>query len=219
MPLLETPSVAILNHVSAKDITSTNKIEMSEIASINGISVNHGSKPSCIAQISLADGSWQEPQTPGGWQHFFRDVSKIRLIDDSDLDTGWDFSRSATCAGGTDGENPGLYPAICEDLMNCNAIGALTYSLSNLDNAKTYSFEFWCGFEAAQRPWEANNGKTQFAISGYTSVSILHKGYTGSPVFIENVAPFNGEIVINVSNIDGATYWYFNVLVIRQFTP
>jgi len=221
MPELEKLSVALLNHVSAKDITSTNKIEMSGIASINGITVSHGSEPSCIVQISMADGSWQEPQTPAGWQHFHRDQSMIGLVDSDDNPLSWKLQRDAVCQGSQEGEftDADLYPDVCEIQMNTEYQVARTYTISGLNDAKSYNFEFWSGLQAAARPWESNYGRTQWTIEGFNSVSIRHKGYTGSPVTIDGVYPQGGSIAILCEPTTGATYYYFNILVIREFTP
>jgi len=208
-----------LNAVQDSNIYSVNAVTAASIATVNEIVLEVVPSADLMIQISLADGSWQEPPRPSGWIHFHRDETRKGLVDSNDQEIPWSISRDDVCQGGADGENPGLYPTICEDQMNTSSVGSRVYRVTGFDPNKYYSFEFWSGFESAQRPWESNTGKTRFAIQGYTPVSIQHKGYTGHPVVIENVYPESDTVAITVEAIDSATYFYFNVMVIRQFTP
>jgi len=210
-----------INEVNDTRIEKVNGISASSILGINGAALMLEAIPDLIVQISLADGSWQEPQTPAGWQHFHRDQSRIGLVDSGDNPLDWTLQRDAVCQGSQEGEftDGDLYPDVCEIQMNTEYQAARTYAISGLDDAKSYNFEFWSGLLAAARPWESNYGRTQWTIEGYNSVSIQHKGYTGSPVTIDGVYPQGGTIDILCEPTTGATYYYFNVLVIRQFTP
>jgi len=208
-----------LNAVQDSNIDSVNAVSAASIATVNEIVLSVVPTADLVIQISLADGSWQYPVCPSGWIHFHRDEIKKGLVDSEDNEIPWSIARNDVCQGGTDGENPGLYPTVCEDQMNTSSVGSRVYTVKGFDPDKYYSFEFWSGFESAQRPWESNTGKTRFTIQGYTPVSIQHKGYIGHPVYIENVYPESDTVAIMVEAIDSATYFYFNVMVIRQFTP
>lgn len=208
-----------LNGIQDSSLDSVSRITASSIALINVCVLSTVPTSDLTVQVSLADGSWQQPERPSGWTHFHRDETRKSLVDSDDNEIPWIIIRNDVCQGGTDGENPGLYPIVCEDQMNTSSVGSRTYTIDGLDENKYYNFEFWSGFEAAQRSWENNNGRTQFTIEGYSPVSIQHKGYTGSPVTIEEVYPQGTSVSITVEATNSATYFYFNVLVIRQFTP
>ena len=210
-----------INEVDDIRIDKVNGISASSILGINGAALILEAIPDLIVQISMADGSWQEPQTPAGWQHFHRDQSRIGLVDSDDNPLDWTLQRDAACQGSQEGENTDadLYPDVCEIQMNTEYQAARTYTISGLDDSKSYNFEFWSGLLATARPWESNYGRTQWTIAGFNPVSIRHKGYTGSPVTIDGVYPQGGSIDILCEPTTGATYYYFNILVIRQFTP
>ncbi|TSA25198.1 MAG: hypothetical protein D4R67_10620 [Bacteroidetes bacterium] len=215
------PFINTLSLVADTNIGSALGISIDSIGTLNGCLFDLVPVPDLLVQISLADGSWQEPETPAGWQHFHRDQSRIGLVDSNDNPLDWLLLRDDICQGSQEGEftDADLYPDVCEIQMNTEYQAARTYTISGLDDTKSYNFEFWSGLQAAARPWESNFGRTQWTIEGFNPVSIQHKSYTGSPVRIDGVYPQGGSIDILCVATTGATYYYFNVLVIRQFTP
>jgi len=191
------------------------------IGNINRVGFEGAGTPAeIVCQISLADISSTEPETPFGWQHFHSNVEELgRLVDENGDDIPeWMIDRNgSTSQGGQDGEYGATqYPAVCKQQMNTSSNGDLTYRIMGLDPDKTYDLEFFGAVDGASRPYEPSTGQTQWKI-GSEGVAIYHKDYVGSSVHLSGISPFEGMIEILVHKIGTGAYWYFNVLVIRQY--
>lgn len=167
-------------------------------------------------QLDLGDVTWNTPVV-AGWFRFCSDNSSpiTNILNSTGSNTGWSLSRSGAINGFSEGPTTSTtagYPSDVTKYGNVQTT-SITYTFNNLNNAYTYTFDF---FASTLRTWESSSGTSIWTIGG-TSVSILHMDYYGDKVTISSKSPSSGSIVIDVSKNASATNWYWNACVIKEY--